>query len=108
MLMRREKNKNLTARQLAMLIKSKANELVQDLSYPLTNLEYKTLIDLTMYMDIFVIHCIDKRDRIKNYMWITARLLETSIFLGVSTRKEIKTILDLVGDLDDCIMRGIR
>ena len=107
-MLKRRENKNMTARQLAMLIKGKANELIQDLSYPLTNLEYKILTNLTMYMDIFVIHCLDKRDQIKNYMWITARLLEATILLGASKTKEIDNILILIGYLDECIMRGIR
>lgn len=85
-----------------MMIKSVANSLLQDFSKTINPIEIVVLNSLVSFMDTFILKCF-KDDKLVNTLWITARLTEVKIILGVSSNSEVKRIVRMVECLEELI-----
>ena len=84
------------------MIKSVANSLLQDFSKTINPIEIVVLNSLVSFMDTFILKCF-KDDKLVNTLWITARLTEVKIILGVSSNSEVKRIVRMVECLEELI-----
>lgn len=84
------------------MVKSAANSLLQDFNKTINPIEIVVLNSLVSFMDTFILKCF-KDDKLVNTLWITARLVEVKIVLGVSSNSEVKRIVRMVECLEELI-----
>ena len=94
--------KSLSSKEGAMMVKSAANSLLQDFNKTINPIEIVVLNSLVSFMDTFILKCF-KDDKLVNTLWITARLVEVKIVLGVSSNSEVKRIVRMVECLEELI-----
>lgn len=97
-------NEPATSKDIASILKGTVAHLIQPkFAGGLTEVELKVLNHLISYLDTFFLKCF-VNGKLKHYTWITTRLLEASIILGVSNDSRMKSLVKMINALMECIV----
>lgn len=94
--------KILSCKEAAMMLKSAANTILQDFTVQINPVEIVIINNLISYMDVLVMKCY-VNGILKHTNWISARLLESRIVLQVSNEPHVKTLVNMIKNLEELI-----